>query len=69
MISWKRCPRLFLTTANIIVEIAGTHDEELEVTGEYEKDEDKLTRPTAEHLRLTIIVLESNIPKCIVFDF
>ena len=55
----KRCLWHFLTTADSITEITGTQDEELEVTDEDEKEEDKLTRPTAEHLRLTIIVLES----------
>ena len=54
----KNCLWHFLTTANIITEITGTQDEELEVTDEDGKKENKLTRPTVKKVRLEIIVLE-----------
>ena len=40
-----------------MVFVALSNNEELEVTDEDEKDEDKLTRPTAEQVRAAIIVL------------
>ena len=43
---------------DIITEITGTQDEELEVTDEDGKKENKLTRPTVKKVRLEIIILE-----------
>ena len=53
----KKCLWYCLTTANIIAEITEAQDEELEVTDEDKKNEDKLTRPTAEQVRSAIIDL------------
>ncbi|XP_057290295.1 tigger transposable element-derived protein 4-like [Hydractinia symbiolongicarpus] len=48
-----------LKTADIIAEITGTQDEELEEVDEEDKEEkDKITRPTAEQVRTAINVLE-----------
>ena len=47
-----------LTTADITTEITGTQEEELKVSDEDEKKDDKLTRSTAEQVHLTIVVLE-----------
>ena len=49
-----------LTTADIIADITGAEDEELEVDDENEddKDEDKVTRPTADQVQSAITVLE-----------
>ncbi|XP_057307425.1 tigger transposable element-derived protein 6-like [Hydractinia symbiolongicarpus] len=48
-----------LKTADIITEITGTQDEELEEVDEEDKEEeDKITRPTAEQVRTAINVLE-----------
>ena len=47
-----------LTTADIIADITGAEEEESEVDDEDDKDEDKLTRPTADQVRSAITVLE-----------
>ena len=63
-ISRKRCLWHCLTTADIIAEITGTQEEELEVTDADGKEEDKLTRPIAEQVHSAIIVLESKTSVC-----
>ena len=47
-----------LTTADINPDITGAEYEELEVDDEDDKDEGILARPTADHMRLAITVLE-----------
>ena len=55
-----------LTPADIITEITGAQDKELEVTDEDEEKEDKLTRPTSEQERSAIIVLDTKIFKILL---